>query len=71
MQGLDGNFEPTVGPKTRHGAHKVPKKIFKNYPIVTLTRSSWDLWFGIFGLGSLVWGFGFGILGLGFVVLDF
>ena len=30
MRGLDGNFESTVGPKTRHGAHKVPQKVSKN-----------------------------------------
>ena len=31
MRGLDGNFEPTVGPKTRHGTQKVQNKLFKSY----------------------------------------
>jgi hypothetical protein len=31
VRGLSGNFEPKVGPKTRHGAQKVPQKRSKSY----------------------------------------
>ena len=31
LKALGGNFEPKVGPKTRHGAQKVPQKRSKSY----------------------------------------
>ena len=58
----------TRAPRAHHRG--LPRPLGQNYPSVTLTRISWDLWFGVFGLGSLVRGLWFGIFGLGSLLWD-
>ena len=43
VRGLDGNFEPTLGLKTRHGAHKVPQKAITKLFFRSPTRHFWVL----------------------------